>query len=88
MEEFVIDKQASIVYSDGLITKEKIDIMVNYLCNLISSYGTNKPIGVLINRDVWTILANLSCLKLGIPYVPININYQSKNKIIYDEVRH
>lgn len=82
MEEFVIDKQASIVYSDGLITKEKIDIMVNYLCNLISSYGTNKPIGVLINRDVWTILANLSCLKLGIPYVPININYPM-NRIEY-----
>jgi non-ribosomal peptide synthetase component F len=60
--------------SEGLTFRE-LDILSNKLANFMLSKGVKqgKPIGILCNKNLHTLLAILAAWKIGCPYVPIDI---------------
>lgn len=62
------------------LTFNELDILSNKLAHFMLESGVKRrePIGLLINKDIRTIVGILAAWKIGCPYVPIDIEAPAK----------
>lgn len=70
----------AVICGDSELTFEELDLLSNQLARFILDKGVRKgkPIGVLVNKDVRTLIIILAAWKIGSPYVPIDIEMPDK----------
>lgn len=76
----------AVIDKDNSISFNELHIKAKKLANLIDKSIVNEPIGVLINRNINSIVYFMSVLYSGNYYVPIDIDMKyEKLKSIFDE---
>lgn len=77
----------AVICEDQCLTFEELDDLSNQLAYFMLAKGVNKGdcIGVLVNKDVRTLVTILASWKIGCPYVPIDIEMpEERIKYILD----
>lgn len=70
--------KTAIVESVQDISYEELNSRANHLANLILAEPGNKPVGILVNHDIESVISILAVIKSGRPFVPLDIAHPLK----------